>query len=744
MKALATSSERLIFRVIISHIISEILQASRAANAAWLSLTSLGSEGIITAMSIKQKLILIAGLAGIITFLVFLPCLGNGFTNWDDQELVTGNPNITALNLKNILTIFTRPYVGTYIPLTILTFAVEYHFFRLNPFFYHLTNIFLHAANVALALVLVYLLSGNLYAAAAVALLFGLHPLRVESVAWVTERKDVLYGFFYLGALLSYLRYRRLKVKPFYIAALILFVMAVLAKPMAITLPLVLILLDYYLEGKIVRSGLVRIVPFLILALPLGIVNIFAQQSMENPPFNLFLNFLIGSYNFVFYTAKTFFPANLSCLYPYPNHDLRTIPIILYLSPFLLLALGLIVVWSGRRSRHLIFGTLFFVIGLLPVCQFIPMIGAAIAADRYTYLPSLGIFYLLGIAGLWLGRRILKESRVGRITAGAAVGSVLLILAVMTGLRCRVWKDSITLWNDVLRKYPENSLALNNRGRAYASLKQYQTAIKDYDRSIAVDPQYELPYYNRAVAYDNLEEYDRALIDYGRALAIKPDLAIAYESRGVTYNHRGEYEKAIADFNQALKINPTMAVAYNDRGIAYFNLKQFELALADYKRTLKLEPSFFEAYINQGDVHFFRGEYDQAVADYSRGLAIQPAYPSAYYNRGVAYKALGEYDKALADYNRTLEIKPDFAEAYNNRGNLYLDLGEYEQAISDYDQALRFRPDYGEALYNRAVAYYTLNDFHRAWDDLRKIKELGFKGDPKFTDLVIRALGGEK
>jgi tetratricopeptide (TPR) repeat protein len=695
-------------------------------------------------MSIKRKLILTAGLAGMITFLVFLPCLGNGFTNWDDQELVTGNPNIAALSLKNILTIFTQPYVGTYIPLTILTFAVEYRFFRLNPFFYHLTNVLLHAANVALALALVYLLSGNLSMAAAVALLFGLHPLRAESVAWVTERKDVLYGFFYLGALLSYLRYRRLKVKPFYIAALILFVLAVLAKPMAITLPLILILLDYYLEGKVDRPVLLRIVPFLVLALPLGIVNIFAQQSMENPPFNLFLNFLIGCYNFVFYTAKTFVPTSLSCLYPYPNHDLRTIPVILYLSPFLLAALGLILVWSSRRSRHLIFGTLFFVIGLLPVCQFIPLIGAAIAADRYTYLPSLGIFYLLGRGGLWLWRYVFKGSRQWRIPAGAAVGSVLLILAVLTGLRCRVWKDSITLWNDVLSKYPDNSLALNNRGRAYSTLKLYKNAIKDYDRAIAVDPQYELPYYNRAVAYDNLQEYDRALVDYGRALSIKPALAVAHESRGVTYNHRGEYEKAIADFDQALKIDPRMAVAYNDRGIAYFNLKQFELALADYRRTLKLEPSFFEAYVNQGDVHFFRGEYEKAVADYSRGLAIQPAYPSAYYNRGVAYKALGEYDKALADYNRTLEIKPDFAEAYNNRGNLYLDLGEYEKAIADYDRALRFRPDYGDALYNRAVAYYTLNDFHKAWDDLRKIKELGFESDPKFTDLVIRAMGGGK
>jgi len=693
-------------------------------------------------MSPKRKIILFLALIGIITFITFLPCLWNGFTNWDDQELVTGNPQLGSLSPGNIVRIFVHPNIGAYIPLTILSFTVEYRFFRLNPFFYHLHNVLLHVGNVLLVFGLVYLLFGNLYAAAAAALLFGLHPLRVESVAWVTERKDLLYGFLFLAALVGYLYSRRFKKPFFYVAALILFVLSILAKPMAITLPAVLLLFDYFRDGEVKRAALKRAAPFLALAVPLGIVNIIVVRSMDNPPFNLVRNFLTGGYNYLFYIAKTFIPVKLSGFYPYPNHNLQSIPFVFYLGSVLLLVWIMLLIRFGRRNRHLVFGSLFYMVTLLPVSQFVPLPGAAVAADRYCYLPCLGIIYLLGRAGLWVWRHGLKTSRSGKTPVAVFAGLVILAMAVGSALRCRDWKDSLTLWNDVLHKFPDNTLALNNRGRAYSLLDQPIRAIADYDRAIRVDPQYELPYHNRGVAYDKLKDYDRAIADFNRALAIKPDLAVAYEGRGAAYSHQGEYEKAIADFDRALKIDPSLDVVYIDLGIAYFNLGRYDQALKEYNRALEYDPYFAETYVSRGDLWFRRGDITRALADYTKALSIQPDFPSAYYNRAVAYKAAGAFEKALADYDRAIALKPDFAEAYNNRGNLLLAQGKYETALADYNRAIRFKPDYAEALYNRAVAYYAVEEYARAWADLSRARDLGFPVDPKFKDLLSRHITG--
>jgi len=691
-------------------------------------------------MSTQRKLILFLILIGIATFITFLPCLWNGFTNWDDQELVTGNPQLGSLSPGNIVRIFVHPNIGAYIPLTILSFTVEYQLFRLKAFFYHLNNILLHVGNVLLVFWLAYMLFGNLYAAAAAALFFGLHPLRVESVAWVTERKDVLCGFLYMAALVSYLYSRRLKKPLLYVASLILFVLSVLAKPMAITLPAVILLIDYLQDARVKRDAIKRTIPFLALAMPLGIVNIVVIRSMDNPAFNLVRNFLIGGYNYFFYIAKTFLPIKLSGFYPYPNHDLQTIPLAFYAAAVLFLIWIVILIRFGRHNRHLVFGSLFYMITLLPVSQFIPLPGAAIAADRYCYLPILGIIYLIGMAGVWFWRRFLKNIKATPNLLKLCAGSVLLAMAIGSALRCRDWKDSLTLWNDVLHKYPDNSLALNNRGRAYSLLDQPARAIADYDRAIAADPQYDLPYNNRGVAFDKLKEYDKAIADFNRALKINPDLAIAYEGRGTVLTHKGEYLKAITDFDRALQIDPSIDVVYIDLGIAYFNLGQFDRALKEYDRALIYDPYYAETYMHRGDVWFRWGETDRAIADYTKAMKIQPDYPSAYYNRAVAYKTIGEYEKAMADYDRAIALKPDFAEAYNNRGNLLLDQKEYEIALADYDQALRYKPDYAEALYNRAIVYYAVEEFGRAWADLTRARELGCPIDPKFKELLSRKI----
>jgi tetratricopeptide (TPR) repeat protein len=694
-------------------------------------------------MNQRRKLALAAILIGLAALITFLPCLWNGFTNWDDQELVTGNPQLGSLSPANVLKIFTRPHAGPYIPLTIISLAVEYRWFRLNPFPYHLTNVLLHMANVMMVFLLMYLLFGNLYAAAAAALLFGLHPLRVESVAWVTERKDVLCGFFFLAAILVHLKYRNARKKITYAGVFILYVLAILAKPMAITLPAVLLLLDYLLDGKAERRAILEKIPYLIPAVLVLIPNYFTQiLKTDTPPYNPIHALMIAGRNIIFYLYKTLIPVRLSALYPYPNADLHPVPFFFYVAPFLILIALLMIVWSARRTRHLVFGAFFFLVVLLPVSQLVPISGSAIAADRYTYLPSLGIVYLLGLAGLWFWRRRLEKHRSGQILFAGIVGSVLVVLAGLSALRCRDWKDSLVLWNDVLAKYPGNSVALNNRGRAYMLLGQTERAVEDFNRAIRIDPQYELPYYNRGVAYDKLKEYDRAIADFDRTLALNSNLAVAYEGRGAAYSHKGDQLRALEDFNRALKLDPGLDVTYIDRGLAYLNLGQYDRSLQEYDRALEYDPFFAETYLHRGDVRVRRGELDRAVADYTRAIKLQPDYPDAYYNRAVAYKNMGELDKALADYDRAILLKPDFAEAYNNRGNLLLNREEYERALADYDRALRLKPDYAEAYYNRAAALYTVEEYTRAWEDLNRAEKLGFPVDPKFKELLSKYITG--
>lgn len=640
----------------------------------------------------------------LVIFLTFAPCLANDFTNWDDQEMVTGNPHITDLSPAGIMRIFLQPHSGPYVPLTILSYAVEFKFFHLNPFFFHLTNILLHAANTLLVFLLMRSLIKNIWAAALIALLFGVHPLRVESVAWVTERKDVLSGFFYLATLLLFIKFRLQSHRIGWFMISGCYLLSGMAKPMAFSLPFVLLLIDYFFDGRIHRRTFWLVLMLLIISLPLIAINIRTQiQQTDTPPFHLLRNFLLGSRNLIWYAMKILAPIRLSPFYPYPANFAQTIPISFYFAPVILAIAAVLCYLTRQRTRVLIFGGLFFFFTALPISQYLPISGPAMTADRYTYLPSLGILFCVGAALLGLEKQMRRQYLQYALPAIAAL--IIFLLAVQSRRLCRIWQNSLTLWNEVLRHYPDHSLGLNNRGRAYSRLGHYLLAIRDYDRAIKVDPRYELPYYNRAVAYDKLQKYDQALADFEQALKLKPNLAIAYESRGATFNHLGRYQQAIADLNRAIQLEPSMDVAYLDRGFAYFKLGCYDQALADYNQALKYDPNYPETYLNRGDVRFLLGDYPRAIADYTRALTLNPYYYTAYYNRAVAYKAIGEFESALADYNQALRIKPDFPEALNNRGNLYLETGEYTRALADYDQALKLRPDYAEARYNRATVW---------------------------------------
>ncbi|MEQ8223117.1 MAG: tetratricopeptide repeat protein [Candidatus Eremiobacterota bacterium] len=488
-----------------------------------------------------------------ITVLSFSPCLKNGFTEWDDQAYVIHNEMIRSLSLENIKNIFSIsgvrgdiPFVKSlYHPLPFLTYAVEYHFFQFNPSVYHCTNIILHVLNTLLVFWMIFILTDNVIVAFITAIFFGVHPLRVESVAWIAERKDVLYSFFFLASLICYIYYMKKRAYNYYYLSLFMFLLSLFSKPMAVTLPFVLFLFDYFMERKFTVSNITaRILYFLLSGIFIIIQGfiILLNRDPEARHYTFFYNICIASHGIIFYTGKLLIPVKLACIYPHPSGYI--LPPFFIASLFITPLLFLLIIFSRRYTKKVIFGSLFFLITLLPVSQLIP-VPPGIAADRYTYIPSIGFSYIIAEGFYWL------YNKYNKVLLLIILSLLICTLSFLTWNRCNVWSDNITLWSDTLRKYPDNFIPYYNRGCAYYGEEEYDRAIADFSKAIEMNPLYEKSYYNRANAYGRSGEYDKAISDYTQALKLNPDYKEAYYYRGISYARAGDHEKSRADIEKA-------------------------------------------------------------------------------------------------------------------------------------------------------------------------------------------------
>ncbi|MGB3479578.1 MAG: tetratricopeptide repeat protein [bacterium] len=582
-------------------------------------------------MSQKKKIILSIVLISLISFIAFIPSLRNGFTHWDDDILVTENMRIRELSWHNMAHFFTSYYISTYIPLTLLSFAIEYQVAELNPRIYHMTNLIIHIINCLLVFFLIFLLTRNIGISLITVLLFGLHPLRVESVAWVTERKDVLFSLFFLSALIFYLLYQKTKRVRDYSISIIMFILSALSKGMAVTLPFVVLLLDFYLKRRFNKKLLFEKIPYFLIALVFGLLAVFAQFpsiARRVEPLVTFPNTIfIACRNICFYLLKLVLPVKLSALYPYPELSGNALPIIFYVSPVIVLGFILFVVFARKHSRVLTFGSAFFLLNIVTVIGIIPLAGDAIAADRYTYIPSIGILFIVAAGFYYLYKNIHAGFKKHFLLL--IMIAVLGIFSILTWQRCKVWKDDMSLWQDALSNYP-SSVAYNGRGLAFYEIKQYDAAVSDFIQALKLDPGFATAYYNRGNAYDARKDYGKAIADYSKAIGYKPEYAKAYNNRGLIYGRVGEFKKAVHDFTQAVRIDPSYAKAYNNRGMMYGRL----------------------------------GESDQAISDFTHAVRLDSNYAKAYYNRAITYFVTGEYYNALEDVNRSKElgynVNPDF------------------------------------------------------------------------------------
>jgi len=523
-------------------------------------------------------LLILCVLAGIAAFAIYIPSFGNGFVTWDDTTYVVGNPNIRSLGWGFLRWAFSTPVSSNYHPLTMISLAIDYSLFGLNATGYHIHNTLWHALDTALFLILtVRLIEASraglqrgqvLLAALVAALLFGLHPLHVESVAWVSERKDVLSTFFFLLALLFYLIYAgNTRTRLYYGLGLSMFVLSLLSKPMAVTLPVVLLILDYYPLGRSKRGWprlVIEKIPFFIISAVSATVTLITQKSGGSIQGTEFYSntdrIIVPIRALAFYLYKLVLPTGLSPIYPLPPQR-GLFDAAMLISVTAIVVITVFAVMKARRGRRLYLAVwLYYLVTLLPVVGIIKVGGQA-AADRYTYITTMGFLIIAGLAFAHFWKR--RYGPALRLIATAVTGVVLFVFSYRTIAQARVWHDPITFWSYIIARYPVDvPIAYHKRGVAYAKAGAFALAEADLTEAIRLQTGKSYPYYNRARVRAQQGNLEGAIEDLTELLKIDSTYTRVYYERGLLYEKTGQYRLAIKDMKKALQLQPDLGEAY--------------------------------------------------------------------------------------------------------------------------------------------------------------------------------------
>lgn len=560
-----------------------------------------------TERDVPRGAYLVFAAVSLLTFIVFAPAIGNGFINWDDSVYAFANPNLRKIDGAFFRWIFftVDPDIANWIPLTLLTHAIDYMVWGADPWGPHLLNVAIHTANTFLVGLVAFRLVRSVrtggqtdvwsaaVAAIFTALVFGIHPLRVESVAWVSERKDLLCGLFFLLSINSYISFASAQAGKIrhYAGALIFALLALLSKPMAVSLPFVLLIIDLYPLERFSRTGLnaerpsstLRLffekIPFLALSALASLAAILAQSSSKAvsavDAYPVATRLWMSLRGYAFYLYKTVWPTNLSTFYPHPV-SIDPASIEFAGSAAVFISITVLCALTFKRQKAFTAVWLYYTVTLLPVIGIVK-VGAHSVADRYTYLPLIAPVLL---AGLFFSRVFASPSH-RRLGLGAASGAaVALALGWLTVNQTAIWKDSITFWSHSIDLYPGAS---------------------------------PLPYLNRALAYDDAGRIDEAIADYDSALALKPGYTEAYNNRALLKAAKKAYAEAIADYNRAIEIDPSYAVAYNNRGLAYRAIGDVSKAIEDFRTAITIDPGMEAAYNNLADAYAETGDMSKAI-----------------------------------------------------------------------------------------------------------------------------------
>jgi tetratricopeptide (TPR) repeat protein len=628
------------------------------------------------------------------------------FIGFDDQHYVVQNYHVKAgLTAQGLAWAFTDGSTGTWHPLTWLSLMFDGQLFGLNPRAFHFTSLFFHGANTLLLFAVLFQMTGARLKSGFVAALFALHPLHVESVAWIAERKDVLSTFFWFLTMWAYVRYVERGMRKWYALALLFFVLGLLSKPMLVTLPFILLLLDYWPLARARKNPKLLIsrlflekIPFFVLTVVSCGLAFFFQQAVGATTFGERLPFWVRTENalisYVSYIGKLFWPLNLAILYPYTDKQL--IWGALSAGVFLILV-TLFVIHLSRRQRRkmpwLAVGWFWYLGTLVPVIGFV-QIGSQAMADRYTYVPFIGLFILLtwGVSSLFekhgTGRKILSVT-------GVAVVSGLMIL---TWFQTQYWQNNITVFEHTLQVTGENAVVEELLGSSLVQQGKTEQAIGHYLNALRINPGNPEAHYNLGVALASEGKNSEAYDHYLEALKLKPDFAPAYNRLGVAVAAQGKTADAVSYYFQALSINPEYSEAHYNLGVALMTQGKTADAIVQYGDALKADPDYLEAHDNLGTAFFFQGKLRDAITQYKEALRIQPNSAKVRYNLGTALLRQGETQEAIRSFIEALRIQPDYADAHRNLGVAYVTIGNKDAAMAEYAALEKLNPELAKIL----------------------------------------------
>jgi tetratricopeptide (TPR) repeat protein len=661
-------------------------------------------------------------LAGIV-WAAFGRTIHHDFVSYDDGIYVYENPTVTnGLTWSGVRWAFSGIHVGNWHPLTLLSHMLDCQLYGLNPAGHHFTSVLLHAATAALLFLALRALTGAFWRCAFVAAVFAVHPLRAESVAWIAERKDVLSGLFFMLTLLAYARFVREQgagIKntfsffrsPAYWLSLFFFACGLMSKPMLVTLPCILLLLDFWPLGRIRNSEfgirklkplLLEKIPFLILVAADCAATVWAQGNAVKSVDDVHLVARLGNavISYAEYVVQMVWPTGLAVFYPHPGNVLPAEKLLLSSLLLAFISIGVLLGW--RRRPYLLAGWLWYLGMLVPVIGLM-QVGYQAHADRYTYLPQIGLYFML----VWAAAEAFNGWRHRKIFLGTAAVALLAALLALARAQTAYWKDSVSLWTHTVACTSGSILAHDNLSYAFTKQGRWAEAAEQCRQALQLNPGY-VP----------------ARVNLGYALT-----------------RQGEWDAAVAEYERALRTDPGSSTAHYNLGVALETLGRLPEAVGHYERAIQINPDYIEARLNLGHALTLQGRLRDAAQSYERALQTDSGNAVAHFKLGEILDSRGETAAAARHYERALQTNPDYAEAHSNLGIILATQGQAAEAAGHFEQAVRLAPADAEIRFNLGRTLAIRGDLSQAAFQLQRALNLAeAQTNSALAETVRRAL----
>lgn len=676
---------------------------------------------------------------------VYAQVINYDFINYDDPYFITENQQVkNGLSTDGIIWAFTSKD-GIVNPLAWLSHMLDVQLFGLNPGMHHLISLLFHIMNTILLFFIFYRWSHHFPASASVAFIFSVHPLNVESVVWLAERRNVLSMFFFLLTIGAYGYYVKNPKTTRYLTVVLFFIFALMSKPMVITLPIVLLLLDYWPLGRIsagsgesrylnIIGRLKEKLPLIILSLLSAGITLYVAKvkgsvvSVESLPISVRMANVISSY--VVYIKKLIWPSDLAVFYPYSAHLLPSWQVVLY--GLILAGMTFLAISQGKRRPYILVGWFWYLLTLIPVIGLVQA-GEQSVADRFMYLPMIGLL----IIAFWGLFEIGDRWNMKRLIPALVTLLILLPLIVAAHNQTAHWKNSIQLFDHANEVTRDNYSAHLSLGNAYAEQGKFETAVTHYEKVLEIRPLNVKAHGNLANALMALGRESQAVSHYKIALGVDPDNVYVLNNYGQLLGEQGKFDQAVEYLTRALKLEPDNADVHNNMGTVLLDLNKIDDAFNHFESAVRLEPDNAQSYNNLGVALFRKGNIEQAIKRYTTAIHLKPDFAEAFFNMGNAWLRAGKQKEAVESYQKAIALNPAYVKAHYNLGNLFLNLKREDEAMSLFQKVLELEPNFAMAHYNMGIIYGQKSMLEKASASFAKAMELKPDHAPAYLNMGI-------